>query len=267
MLKYYLDKTGKVIKSILFPSSEFVDTEPREGSMNPVTSGGVAGSVSQQSSNFAPNYTKKTYEANSYVMQGGVLYTNPNAIGTAEDWNPAHWTQTTVAEMMAGAGGGYKEVNLTFGKNDTKTIPVGQKEDVYVECTVRSTDNLIIQLAADCTDAVIRLKRLNGTRFSSFAVKRGNDVVPTYGEQIVTGILTSFLYKSFQVLLTSNIDEGEHGSEIPILPTNFSEMELNSDPIVSDVNVKNVEYDLTVANKVNTWLFVVKGRNVMCLPN
>lgn len=42
MLKYYLDKTGKVIKSILFPSSEFVDTEPREGSMNPVTSGGVA---------------------------------------------------------------------------------------------------------------------------------------------------------------------------------------------------------------------------------
>jgi surface protein len=99
MLKYYLDKTGKVIKSILFPSSEFVDTEPREGSMNPVTSGAVAGSVAQQSSNIAPSYTKKTYEANSYVMQGGVLYTNPNAIGTAEDWNPAHWTQTTVAEQ------------------------------------------------------------------------------------------------------------------------------------------------------------------------
>lgn len=104
MLKYYLDKTGKVIKSILFPSSEFVDTEPRVGSLNPVTSGGVAGSVAQQSSNLAPDYTKKTYEANSYVMHDGVLYTNPNAIGTAEDWNPAHWTQTTVAEMMAGAG-------------------------------------------------------------------------------------------------------------------------------------------------------------------
>ena len=47
MLKYYIDKTGKVVKSILFPSSEFVDTEPREGSLNPVTSGGVAGSISQ----------------------------------------------------------------------------------------------------------------------------------------------------------------------------------------------------------------------------
>ena len=100
MLKYYLDKTGKVIKSILFPSSEFMDTEPREGSLNPVTSGGVAGGIAQQSSNIAPNYTKKTYEANSYVMQDGVLYTNPNAIETAEDWNPSHWTQTTIPEVI-----------------------------------------------------------------------------------------------------------------------------------------------------------------------
>lgn len=56
--------------------------------------------VSNTNSSIAPNYTKKTYEANSYVMQDGVLYTNPNAIGTAEDWNPAHWTQTTVPEVI-----------------------------------------------------------------------------------------------------------------------------------------------------------------------
>lgn len=267
MLKYYLDKTGKVIKSILFPSSEFVDTEPREGSLNPVTSGGVAGGMAQQSSNIAPNYTKKTYEANSYVMQGGVLYTNPNAIETAEDWNPAHWTQTTVAEMMAGAGGGYKQVNLTFGKNDTKTIPVGQKEDIYVECTANVNDDLIIQLAADCTDAVIRLRRLNGVRFRSFAVKRGNDTVPTYGEQIMTDISTIGLDNSYQVLLTSNFEEGDHGSVTPSLPTDFSEMELNSYSIVGDVNARTVGSDLTVDNKINTWLFVVKGRNIMCLPN
>ena len=54
-----------------------------------------------QSSNTAPNYTKKTYKAHSYVMYGGVLHTNDSEIGTAEDWNPAHWTQTTVAEMVA----------------------------------------------------------------------------------------------------------------------------------------------------------------------
>lgn len=61
---------------------------------------GVAEKVEQLSSNIAPNYTKKTYEANSYVMQDGVLYTNPNAIETAEDWNPAHWTQTTIPEVI-----------------------------------------------------------------------------------------------------------------------------------------------------------------------
>lgn len=54
--------------------------------------------------NIAPVYTNKTYEANSYVMHDGILYTNENAITTAENWTPAHWTQTTVAEMIAGVG-------------------------------------------------------------------------------------------------------------------------------------------------------------------
>lgn len=224
--------------------------------------------ISNTNSSIAPNYTKKTYEANSYVMQGGVLYTNPNAIGTAEDWNPAHWTQTTVAEMMASAGNsGYTQVDLTFGINDTKTIPVGQKEDVSVDCTVKAADNLVIQLAADCTDAVIRLRRLNAVRFNSFSVKRGDNSVPTYGRQIVTDIVTHELIASNQILLTSNYEEGDHGSTVPALPTDFSEMELNSDSIVNDVNIKTVGYELTNANSADSWLFVVKGRNVICLPN
>jgi hypothetical protein len=37
-------------------------------------------------------------------MHDGVLYTNENTIGTAEDWNPEHWTRTTVAEMMTKIG-------------------------------------------------------------------------------------------------------------------------------------------------------------------
>lgn len=159
MLKYYLDKTGKVIKSILFPSSEFVDTEPRVGSMNPVTSGGVAGSVAQQSSNIAPDYTKKTYEANSYVMHGGVLYTNPNAIGTAEDWNPAHWTQTTVAEMMANAGGGeisYTSRSVGVELEDDATVRVNQKDvlEVYVD---HSWGGQLTFDISGVTDAYIKL--------------------------------------------------------------------------------------------------------------
>lgn len=65
------------------------------------TTAAVHKCVSKQSSNFAPDYAKQVYTKNSYVMHDGILYTNPNAIETAEDWNPAHWTQTTVAEMFA----------------------------------------------------------------------------------------------------------------------------------------------------------------------
>lgn len=54
--------------------------------------------------NIAPAYTNEVYAANSYVVHDGVLYTNENVISTAEDWNPTHWTQTTVAEMMARMG-------------------------------------------------------------------------------------------------------------------------------------------------------------------
>ena len=62
MLKYYLDKTGKVIKSILFPSSEFVDTEPREGSMNPLASGAVANVMPQDASKDNPLMTAEDTE-------------------------------------------------------------------------------------------------------------------------------------------------------------------------------------------------------------
>ena len=114
------------------------DETPTLGSLNPVTSGGVAESVSQQSSNFAPNYTKTIYPANSYVMYGGVLYTNPNAIGTAEDWNPAHWTQTTVAEMMTGAGATqwtHRTESLTINGGVTEEIDIQDHE--VVNLTVR----------------------------------------------------------------------------------------------------------------------------------
>lgn len=198
MLKYYLDKTGKVIKSILFPSSEFVDTEPREGSLNPVTSGGVAGGMAQQSSNIAPNYTKTTYEANSYVMHDGTLYTNPNAIGTAEDWNPAHWTQTTVAEMVSGAGGGgsagYIQRNVTVGvKDGWHPVVDVPNRSVTVASTSIGSDSTPwdIIIDNDCTDAIIILKfTTDSMQPTDIAITRVNgNPLTLYGTegQLVTG--------------------------------------------------------------------------------
>lgn len=220
--------------------------------------------ITNTNSSIAPNYTKKTYEANSYVMRDGVLYTNPNAIETAEDWNPAHWTQTTVAEMMAGAGGGYKQVNLTFASSDAKTVPVGQKEDIYAECTAKASDYLILQIAEDCTDAVIRVKRLNSTRFASVQAKIGNNTVSIYGKSIMTGTELTPMYEYERLMLSLN-EQGEHGESYYDVPNDFSEVEMNVTQVISNVTDRTVDADLK-RNKPGSWVFVVKGRAVMCLP-
>ena len=147
------------------------DETPTPGSLNPVTSGGVAGSVAQQSSNIAPNYTKKTYEANSYVMQDGVLYTNPNAIGTAEDWNPAHWTQTTVAEMMANAVPSWTHTNTTESISGGQTRDLTVDDRVFVDLTATRrppTSNpakLRLFLNGEC---IVALDKTTGVRVETY---------------------------------------------------------------------------------------------------
>ena len=241
------------------------DETPTPGSLNPVTSGGVAESVSQQSSNIAPNYTKKTYEANSYVMQDGVLYTNPNAIGTAEDWNPAHWTQTTVAETMAGDSG-YKQVNLTFATSDTKTIPVGQKEEVHAICSFKNTDDVIIQFAEDCTDAVVILTRANNTAPHTFKTMRGSTTLPLYGANLITNALPYTIDSSGAFLKTTNATE-EHGASTYEPPTDFNEMELNDESLVHDITNITIKHELLNYREYRAnYLIVAKGSIVMCLP-
>lgn len=145
--------------------------------------------ITNTNSSIAPEYTKTTYPANSYVMYGGVLYTNPNAIGTAEDWNPAHWTQTTVAEMMAGAGGGgytEKTINFSSGPYD---IEVKQKEVITAVISGTWTGEANIILDDDCNDAVIFLQRSPGNYtidLSDVVVKKGAETIPIFGQGYIT---------------------------------------------------------------------------------
>ena len=261
MIVKFLDKFGKLVKSITSIGYLPVEVEPVKDSKHLLSSGAVA----NIGSSIAPNYTKTTYPANSYVMQGGVLYTNENAIGTAEDWNPAHWTQTTVAEMINNAGR-YKQVNLTFGQNDPKTIPVGQKEEVYAQCWIKNSDDVVIQLADDCTDAVLELNRTNASAPHSFKVKKGTTEIGYYGGQIVTGIFASQYIDSNKVMLTTNTEEGEHGSVVPVPPASFSEIELANDYALIDSVTAYKTIDKISGVGSGRWLFVVKGDYVVCLP-
>ena len=145
------------------------DETPTKGSLNPVTSDGVAEAVGESSSNLAPEYSAtSTYPAGSYVIHGGVLYTNPNAIGTAEDWNPAHWTQTTVAEMVAGAGGSYtvSSETITVIGDVLKTLNDHEVKSIVLDTNSSTPDHP--NLTFDCTSVTNGLLILSSTGVYGF---------------------------------------------------------------------------------------------------
>lgn len=51
--------------------------------------------------NFSDQYTKKTYKKGETCIQNNVLYESNADIDTAEDWNAAHWTETSVEKIRA----------------------------------------------------------------------------------------------------------------------------------------------------------------------
>lgn len=51
--------------------------------------------------NFSDQYTKKTYKKGETCIQNNVLYEANANIDTAEDWNAAHWTETSVEKIRA----------------------------------------------------------------------------------------------------------------------------------------------------------------------
>lgn len=51
--------------------------------------------------NFSDQYTKKTYKKGETCIQNNVLYEANADINPAEDWNAAHWTETSVEKIRA----------------------------------------------------------------------------------------------------------------------------------------------------------------------
>jgi hypothetical protein len=96
--------SGVLLSNEVINHGDFVSWDGTKWIKRPDLSYLISNTAVPLDSSIAPEYTKKPYPANSFVMHNGVLYTNENAIGTAEDWNPAHWTRTTVAEMMTKIG-------------------------------------------------------------------------------------------------------------------------------------------------------------------
>lgn len=189
--------------------------------------------ISNTNSSIAPNYTKKTYEANSYVMQGGVLYTNENAIETAEDWNPEHWTQTTVAEMMAsaGGGGGYEIIVRSAAFDSDVTFEIPERSVVYINATKSNNTNHTCTLKFLGTDSVVLIStqsydsHIKMVGHTTVTCVDGND------SQLDTDASLTGLVLSTKEVLISNTQQ---------VPESFEDMEL--DYVISDVQTSSDYY-------------------------
>lgn len=207
--------------------------------------------------NIAPAYTNKTYDANSYVMHDGVLYTNENAIETAEDWNPAHWTQTTVAEMMAGVKVAYTPKSMEAMAGGAYNIPTKNRECITIPSIGYSGVSLAnryvrIALADDCTDAVINILSIElGTMKSqgwSFIATRGNKTLPIYGFGNYSNFDVTHDMSDVNVLV-STINGGSEWE----VPDSFDGVGL--DQVVKDIDVEKFELRATAT----AVCFEVKG--------
>ena len=78
------------------------DETPTSGSLNPVTSGGVAEKVEQQSSNIAEAFSASSTYAIGEVVIGpdGKLYQCTTAIETAGEWDPEDWDETSLGDIL-----------------------------------------------------------------------------------------------------------------------------------------------------------------------
>ena len=78
------------------------DATPTAGSENAVTSGGVAESVAQQSSNIAEAFSaSSTYAIGELVIgPDGKLYQCTTAVETAGEWDPEDWTETSMVDLI-----------------------------------------------------------------------------------------------------------------------------------------------------------------------
>lgn len=95
------------------------DSVPTDDSVHLITSGAVHNAVVLIEANFTGDYSASaTYALGAYCLHEGSLYRCTSAIATAEAWNSAHWTATTVgAELLALAASissGTSAENITY---------------------------------------------------------------------------------------------------------------------------------------------------------
>lgn len=102
-----------------------------------------AAAENASASNLAPAYdSTATYAKDDFCVQGGKLYQCNADISTAETFNPAHWTEVKVTEVMGGGGGVTPEIMAQIENAQWKSETSEQlfSETVTTESTGAGTN-------------------------------------------------------------------------------------------------------------------------------
>lgn len=87
-----------------------------------VEDGGKLARTDAPTSNLAPAYdSTATYAKDDFCVNGGKFYQCNADISTAEAFNPAHWTEVKVTEVMGGGGGVTPEIMAQIENAQWKT--------------------------------------------------------------------------------------------------------------------------------------------------
>lgn len=124
--------------------------------------------------NLAPAYdSTATYAKDDFCVNGGKLYQCNADISTAEAFNPAHWTEVKVTEVMGGGGGVTPEIMAQIENAQWKSESIEQLFSETVT-TVTEGDYATADLAysEEITSDVLSVV-FNGTEYTCYRREGG----------------------------------------------------------------------------------------------
>ena len=216
-----------VVKEILVDGQEYVDEKPREGSVNSVTSGGVAKALGEVvgGSETAPTTGTRPSVEDDFVNKLIVVDGKVAKITDVQDGTTTYVTTDIVDELNAMQ---WKDVTVPPIMEGPYTITVHDKENVSVPYIAGDNIDLLIQCDETCRNARLRIQK-QPSNLRSLTVKRGNNTEVVFGKKTLIDITYDIDY-AIQSCLVSEL-----GCDAQV-PTDFSDVGLyDGNPFVSSI--------------------------------
>ena len=205
----------KVVKEILVDGQEYVDEKPRKGSVNSVTSGGVAEALGDVvgGSETAPTTGTRASVEGDFVNKLIVVDGKVAKITDVQGGTTTYVTTDIVDELNAMQ---WKDVVIPPILEGPYTVPVHDRENVSVPYIAGLNTDLLIQCDETCRNARLYIQR-QPSSLRSLTIKRGNTNVPIFGINIMTGIDCGFDNTIFKCLVSNT------GCDA-VIPADFTEV-------------------------------------------